>query len=237
MLVRILRIIIFTFSMYIVTHLIVFFLVPFRLIIVRFNEKNFPNLKRWFGRVLLKIVGKGLEVHGDENIEKGKGYLIVANYPSFYAGFVLAGIFPISSIVAHSFTSRIPILGHILKRSGTIFVSPKRAKRSRRSIEMGMDNAKGGVIIFPEGKRTPDGEIKGFKRGYIYILRHSPLDLLPVSLNGLYSLKPVKRFYLDPDAEPEVFIHRAISNSRLREMSDQEIHDLTVDIILSGYRP
>ncbi|HUT65727.1 MAG TPA: lysophospholipid acyltransferase family protein [Spirochaetota bacterium] len=237
MLVRIFRIIIFTFSMHIVTHLIVFFMLPFGLLIVRFNGKKLPGLKRWFRRALFRIVGKDLEVHGEENIEKVKGYLIVANYPSFYAGFVMVSLFPMSSIVAHSFTSRIPILGHILKRSGAIFVNPKRAQRSRRSIEMGIDNVTGSVIIFPEGKRTPDGEIKRFKRGYIYILRHSWLDLLPVSLNGLYSLKPVKRFYLDPDAEPEVFIHRAISNSRLREMSDQEIHDLTVDIIRSEYRP
>jgi 1-acyl-sn-glycerol-3-phosphate acyltransferase len=122
---------------------------------------------------------------------------------------------------------------------GAIFVNPKRGRSALKAIDMGLKFVGGitSVLIFPEGQRTPDGQIHKFKRGFIYILKQSSLDLLPVTLNGFYRMKPMKRFYFDPDTKPEIIIHKSISNSRVREMSEKDLLEETTNIIGRFYRP
>lgn len=233
------RAVLYTFSMYIITHLVVFSLLPLALLIVTFWPERIPSLKQWFVKVLFKIVGKELRVEGLHNVRAGGKYLVISNYPSFYAGFALMGLFPDASLVAHAFIARIPLLGQLARRVGTIFVRPGKGRTSRRAIDMGLEREGeiGHVIIFPEGERTPDGEIHKFKRGFIYILRQSSLNLLPVTLSGLYELKPVKRFHLDPDAEPAVVIHEPIAHADVIGMSDGELLELAVSTIGGAYTP
>ena len=93
------------------------------------------------------------------------------------------------------------------------------------------------IIIIPEGQRTSDGQIQRFKRGFTYILRNSSLDLLPITLNGFYQLKPVNRKYIDPNAELEFIVHEPISNAVIKDMVDDQIIDMTIAIISESYRP
>lgn len=225
--------------MYVVTHAVVFTMLPAGIIMAaRDREKTVCIIKR-FTEILFRIVGKDIKVSGMGNFEHGKRYIIVANYPSFYAGFALIKLFPNASVVAHGFVSRVPLFGKFLERIGTIFVDPKRMKSTIRSIGTGIGEAheSGSIIIFPEGHRTLDGVMQRFRRGFIYMLRHGSFDLLPVTLNGFYQLKPVKRLYIDPDAEPEVVIHRPISSSEVGKMSDRELLENTVATIKSVYTP
>lgn len=236
---KVLRIIVFTLSMYIVTHLFVFVTLPFAILISYIDKERIPTLKQWFVKSLFAIVGKEMKVSGYDNVNPDHAYVIVSNYPGFYAGFSLIGVFPRACVIAHAFVKRVPLLGQILSRVGTIFVQPGRAGHGRRAIDLHLSecDAAPSVIILPEGARTPDGRIHQFRRGFVYILRQTSLDLLPVTLNGLYHLKPMRRFYLDPDAEPEIVIHTPVSNATARQMSDDELLTMVQNIIGSVYRP
>ena len=110
--------------MYIVTHLFVFAVLPFAILISYVDKDKIPTLKQWFVRSLFAIVGKELKVSGYDNVDPDCAYLIVSNYPSFYAGFSLIGTFPRASVVAHAFVKKVPLLGQILGQLGTIFVQP-----------------------------------------------------------------------------------------------------------------
>ena len=225
--------------MYVVTHAVVFTMLPAGIIMAaRDREKTVRIIKR-FTEILFRIVGKDITVSGMGNFKHGKRYIIVANYPSFYAGFALMKLFPNVSVVVHGFVSKVPLFGKFLERIGTIFVDPKKMKDSIRSIDTGIVEAheSRSIIIFPEGHRTPDGVMQRFKHGFIYMLRNGSFDLLPVTLNGFYRLKPVKRLYIDPDAEPEVVIHRPINSSEICKMSDTELLESTVATIKSVYTP
>jgi 1-acyl-sn-glycerol-3-phosphate acyltransferase len=236
---RSIRIVLGTLSMYLLTHLFVFATLPFAILISYVDQDRMPAIKQWFVRSLYAIVGKKLKISGHGKVRPDRGYVIVSNYPSFYAGFSLIGTFPRASVVAHAFMKKIPLLRQALNRAGTIFVQPGRAGKGKRAIELDLSQrqASQSVIILPEGARTPDGRIHRFRRGFIHILRRTSLDLLPVTLNGLYMLKPMRRFYLDPDAEPEMIIHEPMSNSSVRKMSDRELLAKVQGVIGSAYRP
>jgi 1-acyl-sn-glycerol-3-phosphate acyltransferase len=236
---KVIRIIVVTLSMYIVTHLFVFAILPLAILISYVDKDRTPALKQLFVRCLFAIVGKELKVSGYENVKPDHAYVIVSNYLSFYAGFALLGVFPRASVVVHAFLKRVPLLGQVLSRLGTIFVQPGRAGHGRRAIDHSLSegDVAPSVIILPEGARTPDGKLHRFRCGFVYILRQTSLDLLPVTLNGLYHLKPMRRFYMDPDAEPELVIHTPISNSTARQMTDEELLTMVQSVIGSVYRP
>jgi len=236
---RIVRIILATLSMYVVTHLFVFAVLPAAILTLYIAPERIPGLKRWFVRCLFAIVGKELKVTGEGNLEADHSYVIIANYPSFYAGFALAGTFTRAWIVAHAFVRRVPLLGQALSRLGAIFVQPGRSGEGMRALEGSLSSLAPvpSLIILPEGQRTPDGLIRGFRRGFIRILRQTALDLLPVTLNGMYQLKPVRRLYADPAAKPELVIHEALRNSEARSMTDDELLHFAEAAISSSYKP
>ena len=233
------RILVYTLSMFLVTHLIVFFyLFPIGTVRIIANPKNVHHVKKSITELLFTIIGKRPKVLGLKNVDPEKNYLIVSNYPGAYAGFALMNVFPEASMLVHSFLSRVPIVGFLLKSTEATFVQQKRFGRTKRAIDDMLTVIENkSIIILPEGGRSPDGSIRPFKRGFIYILRHNSMDLLPVTLRGFYSLKPLKRIYLDPDVDLEVIIHRPISRSLIKNMDDKELLKLTRDTIEGIYKP
>lgn len=224
--------------MYVVTHVIVFFLLPVGVALSILNRKTtLERLKPRLTRLLLAIVGKHYRVEGRQAVDPGRRYLIISNYPTFYTPFVLMALFPRASFIADAFMSRIPLLGHFMALNGAIFVDKANPRRSMQAIDAALERGTASdVIIFPEGGRTPDGEIHAFKRGFVYILKHSTLDLLPVTLNGFYRLKPKSRFYVDPDAELEVIVHHFVDNAAIKKMTDQEVLEMAGEMVKEGYR-
>lgn len=52
------------------------------------------------------------------------------------------------------------------------------------------------VVVFPEGTRTPDGEIGRFHKGAFTLAKALDVDILPVFLHGLYDVLPKHDFML-----------------------------------------
>jgi 1-acyl-sn-glycerol-3-phosphate acyltransferase len=236
---RLIGITLSTISMYLVTHLIVFLLLPFGLLLAIFNQdKALRWLKPRFVDLLFLIVGKRVHITGMEHADGDKGYLIISNYPTFYTMFVLMKIYPDAFVVAKAFISKIPIFGHFMKQIGTVFVDPKRGGSTEAiGKALGASRTRMRMMILPEGGRSPDGSIQRFRRGFVYILRNSAMELLPVTLSGFYTLKPVKRFYMDPFTDLEVIVHKPIPRSVIEQETDQALIQMAEHAIREGYTP
>ena len=89
-------------------------------------------------------------------------------------------------------------------------------------------------MIFPEGTRTLNGKLNPFYRGFIYLLRASKTDILPVTLNGFFSLKPKNRFSIDFASKLEVIVHEAIPSQELIPLEDKSIIDKVKTVIESA---
>jgi len=222
-----------------VTHLFVFTVLPFAILISYLDRERIPAIKQWFVKCIFAIVGMRLKVSGYNNYNPECRYVIVSNYPSGYAGFALIGEFPHASLVAHAFLRKIPLISQALKMIGAVFVQPGFAGRGRKSIDiyLGRHNDVPSVIILPEGGIARDGKIHRFRRGFIHIQRQTRFDVLPVTLNGLFQLKPFGRLYADPDAKPEMIIHPAIRASVAGQMRDEKLISLVKETVESTYRP
>jgi 1-acyl-sn-glycerol-3-phosphate acyltransferase len=54
------------------------------------------------------------------------------------------------------------------------------------------------VLLFPEGTRTPNGEVQAMKPGFCAIARRAAVPLVPVALDGAYDAWPRQRAFPRP---------------------------------------
>ena len=90
------------------------------------------------------------------------------------------------------------------------------------------------IAIFPEGTRTLHGKMNPFYRGFVYLLRASEADILPVTLNGFYKLKPKNRFHINFSSKLEIIIHEPINSKSLIPMEDKEVIETVRTVIESA---
>ena len=85
-----------------------------------------------------------------------------------------------------------PIVGWHLKRSGQLCVDQQNPARSIGNIRAALKSLKGGMpfVIFPEGGRTPDGDIKPFLPGALFLAIKAQVDIVPVALVGTFDCCP-----------------------------------------------
>ena len=84
------------------------------------------------------------------------------------------------------------------------------------------------VLLFPEGTRTPDGEIGALKPGFIPVARRSEVPLMPIAVVGAYDCLP--RGTKIPTRSPiAVVFGEPIPPSLYMPLSDEEILNLVAE--------
>ena len=66
-------------------------------------------------------------------------------------------------------------------------------------------------------------------------MRSKDLEILPVTLNGFYELKPKNRFYLNFSSKLDIVIHKPIKREELIDKNDCEIIESVRKVIESAY--
>jgi 1-acyl-sn-glycerol-3-phosphate acyltransferase len=132
-----------------------------------------------------------------------------------------------------------PIVGWQLKRSGQVCIDQQNPANSIASIRSAVKSLKAGMplVIFPEGGRTPDGEIKPFLPGAFFLALKAQVDIVPVALVGTYELLPMDTYHIK--SRPlEMRVGEPISTAGLT-MRDMDAVSSRVQKALEGlyYRP
>jgi 1-acyl-sn-glycerol-3-phosphate acyltransferase len=190
----------------------------------------------WAKSVFL-IIGKKFRVHGIENIDKERRYILVANHASLFDIVAIMSFYPGASWFGHERLLKVPLFGTILRMTDYVPFKEPTYKNTKKMMEQLVHKSKyQTVAIFPEGTRTLDGKINQFYRGFIYLFRTREIEVLPVTLNGFYKLKPKNRSYIDFDSKLDVVIHKPIRREELIEKTDAEIIETVKAVIESAYQ-
>jgi 1-acyl-sn-glycerol-3-phosphate acyltransferase len=192
-------------------------------------------IQLWAKSVFL-VMGKKLRVQGIENVRKDTRYILVANHASLFDIVAIVSFFPGISWFGHERLMRVPLFRRILMMTDYIpFKEPNYRNTKIMVQQLASKSQHKTVAIFPEGTRTLNGKINTFYRGFIHLFRTMDLEILPVTLNGFYALKPKNRMYIDFASKLDVVIHQSIRKETLAGKSDTEIADQIKDIIESAY--
>jgi 1-acyl-sn-glycerol-3-phosphate acyltransferase len=150
--------------------------------------------------LIMKTIFSPVKVTGLEKIDTSKVHVYAVNHASALDIPVLYVNLPFQFRIA--FKKELlsyPVVGWQLKRSGQICIDQQNPSRSISSIRAALRalNEDGlPLVIFAEGGRTPDGEIKPFLPGAFFLAIKAQVDIVPVALVGTYELLPMDTYHI-----------------------------------------
>jgi 1-acyl-sn-glycerol-3-phosphate acyltransferase len=157
------------------------------------------RLARHWARASVWSSGTRVEVIGLNNISTGPS-VYAANHTSYMDTPVVFSSLPFQfRILARKNLWSLPFIGWYLDRSGQIPIDTENPRATVSSLGAGVKALREGlsVFVFPEGGRTPNGELQPFLNGAAYLAIRAQVPLIPVALIGVYDLLPIhtRHFY------------------------------------------
>jgi 1-acyl-sn-glycerol-3-phosphate acyltransferase len=156
---------------------------------------------RVWAKVILGTLGGEVSVEGLEKIDTGRPHVYVVNHLSALDIPVLYVHLPFQfRILAKSELFRYPFMGWHLSRSGQIPVDLENPKKSIRSLNRAVDAVKHGMplVIFPEGGRSPHGQLQPFMGGAFFAAIRAQVDVVPMALIGTYEMLKMNTWHIKP---------------------------------------
>ena len=164
--------------------------------------KILSKIVRYWARTIFLSAGIKIKIIGLENLDSSKNYIFAANHSSsldipLMLGFIPFWIVPISKIEL----KWIPFLGWAMQMAGHVFVDRSKhenAMLSIKSIKNSLLKRPRSILLFPEGSRTKDGQIKQFKSGGLSLGIETKSPIAPVAIIGTFdSLKKGSKSFIN----------------------------------------
>ena len=165
------------------------------------NGRAQHRIARVWARVLVFFAGSSLTVRGKENLLKHPVAVYASNHTSYIDTCVIFAVLPFQfRILAKKELWPIAFIGWYLDRSGQIPIDTRNPRATLSSLGVGVKALRSGMplFVFPEGGRTPTGELQNFLSGAAYLAIRAQVPLVPIALSGVYSLLPIHTRHLYP---------------------------------------
>lgn len=149
----------------------------------------------WY-RLTCKVLGMGLhfvndiKVYGVRNVPKSGGVIIASNHASYLDPPAIGASsrrMRMTHFMARDSLFRNPIMGWWLHQVGVIPLDRERGgdlKAMKTAIQLLKDGAC--VALFPEGTRSPDGNLQQPKPGVGFLVAKGEAPVVPVYIHGSY---------------------------------------------------
>jgi 1-acyl-sn-glycerol-3-phosphate acyltransferase len=153
---------------------------------------------------LLFLIQGGIRASGRSNLPPVGGVLLVSNHLSHLDVFVLGIPLPRPlNYVARS-SLFFPPLGFLIRSVGGFPIQREGMGAQGLKETLKRLRAGGIVMLFPEGTRSPDGELGELKPGIAVLAARARVPILPAAVAGTYQAWP--RFRKLPGTYP-IWIH------------------------------
>ena len=230
------------------TALVLVFLVPYAviacplaLLLSKLSGSAGPLylLSGWGLRGAFRLAGIRITTQNRERLGDGRNMVIVSNHASHLdapALFLALGV-PFVALTKREVFD-LPFFSAVIRRAG--FIPIQRGDRTEavgavaRMVSALREGAC--VLVFPEGTRSPTGELGPFKKGGFLAAVEAESRLVPVAVHGTASLMPrhgyalrpghVRVSILDPvDAGRYSYSDRDLVIAQVRSQIDQALTD------------
>lgn len=156
--------------------------------IMKFSYWVVHSMARLFFKTFFR-----LKIYGVERVRPGAG-LLIANHTSFYDPPVLSiSCLEEVHFLAKESLFRVPLLGRLIKVLNTHPISRESTDMHvlRQMISLLGEGKK--LIIFPEGRRSLDGHLQPFERGFSFLAQKSRCTVFPAYIDGAYEAWPITK--------------------------------------------
>jgi len=179
------------------TFLVVFFPVTFLvwLIVLPFDKNRIVThmMLTWQGIIIAYIIPVWrIKVEGRKKAIPGTTYVIICNHQSILDILLVNCLRYRFKWISKIENLKRPVLGWYLKMADYITVDRDDKESKEKMIEESYDRLQKviSIMLFPEGTRSPDRDIKFFKRGAFQLAIAAKKPLLPVLIDGTGDVLP-----------------------------------------------
>jgi 1-acyl-sn-glycerol-3-phosphate acyltransferase len=159
------------------------------------------RIARAWARLCVWIAASRLTVRGAENLTRCSVAVYASNHTSYMDIPVVFAALPFQfRILAKEELWRWPFIGWYLARSGQVPIVQENRQAAHSSLGAAVKALRSGMplFIFPEGSRTPDGELQEFQAGAAYLAIRAQAPIVPIALSGVYDLLPIHTRHFFP---------------------------------------
>jgi 1-acyl-sn-glycerol-3-phosphate acyltransferase len=165
------------------------------LVVLPFDRKRvvMHRILLWHCVVYKSLVPmKSFSCEGKEKIVKGNTYIVISNHQSSLDIVFLNALGLDYKWISKIENNKVPIIGWYLSMADYISVDRNKADSKKQMFEKSSEFLNDGIsiMIFPEGTRSPNGEIGFFKRGAFMLAIQTGVPLLPVVIDGTGGILP-----------------------------------------------
>lgn len=174
--------------------------------------------------------GWKIKFYGLHKLEKDKSTIYVANHQSFMDLPLLALLPEKMKWVSKRSLFKIPILGWMIKMSGHLSIN-RTKKTAIKRLDNLVEPLKNGVsvMIFPEGTRSLDGNLRNFRNGAFLLAEKHGFLLQPIVTEGTIQVLPSHRWIFEPSQEIQVHVLDSIDPRNYSSVT--ELRDATHEIM------
>ena len=123
-----------------------------------------------------------------EHIPASGPFIIAANHQSNFDPMIVGALAydRVYNSIARATLFKSKLLAYLMNGFGVIAI--KRGESDTVAIRRAITTLKKGqgVMIFPEGTRTPDGNVREFQRGLWLLIKKGKVPVVPVGIDGAY---------------------------------------------------
>jgi 1-acyl-sn-glycerol-3-phosphate acyltransferase len=163
------------------------------------NGRMQHNLARLWSWLIMKTIVSPVTVTGMERVVGSAPRVYAVTHASALDIPILYVNLPFRfRIVFKSELLSYPFVGWHLRRSGQICINQQNPSASIGAIKSALKSLRSAMplVIFPEGGRSPNGEIMPFLPGAFFLAIKAQADIVPVALVGTFDLLPMNTYHI-----------------------------------------
>ena len=183
------------------------------------KEKENKYRLYWFSQDVVYCFARlfyRLEVFNTDNVPDGDGMIIAANHSSYLDPPILGCCVRnrMITFMARDSLFRFRLLRWFFNHVGVIPIDRNKGDVSAMRTALRVLKKKGAVCLFPEGTRSPDGELQNAKGGVGFLLAKAAVPVVPAYIDGTYKAFPkgakwfrrskIRIFYGEPVTVEEI---------------------------------
>ncbi len=157
---------------------------------------DFSTMYRWgMGVIRLGVRAAGVQVRvvGLENFPTQSSILMSNHVSNMDPPVLLPSVPGMTSVMLKKSLMKIPLLGTAMRMGKFVPVARGHSREDAvRSVAAAADALRSGlhITVFPEGTRSPDGNLLPFRKGAFFLAVETGAPVVPIVLHGTARMMP-----------------------------------------------
>jgi 1-acyl-sn-glycerol-3-phosphate acyltransferase len=166
-------------------------------------------------RELARLLGVRVHVQGVEHLAGGGPFVFTSNHQSHLDILALLGHLPgHTRFAAKKELWRHPVVGAVLDTLGMVPIDRERPEDAIDALNRA-GARRDSLVVFPEGKRSRDGQLGEFRKGAFVLAIRLGLPVVPVTCRGTRRLMPRGSHLTVAPGDVEIVIDEPIPTAGL----------------------